>query len=380
MENNTQPQGISVTRDLPNGGGSYQAPSTIIKDPNVNPADYQSVSPNSGVTTRLPANAPKLPVVEDPTAGGTNIPTSSDLAYTANAISKAYQGKSAADLYQLREQLKGERSDILGGLLGNYADTRTKGVPFTLDQDLAARKSAASGYDSRLGDIDQYIQHEEEMARIKAAGSGSSTPTGPYKPGDNPIVDSYVDMYNNGTALADIIKLVPGVKNQSLRDQISLAIQSTKYDNVGTEDKLSSINDISSLLNSEDLSSITGKLDQYRGPLLLGDKARTDRAIFNNLKGKLQLEAAKLLKGQGQISDNERRILEQASTKLDRNLGDEEFRKLLIETRGVLQTHSGLETNVTVTDPKTGQIKTGPADRNMINQAIKKGYRVDYTE
>lgn len=49
----------------------------------------------------------------------------------------------------------------------------------------------------------------------------------------------------------------------------------------------------------------------------------------NNLKSLLSLDNVKLLKGQGQISDAERRLLEQATSKLDEGLSSGDFRSAL---------------------------------------------------
>lgn len=50
---------------------------------------------------------------------------------------------------------------------------------------------------------------------------------------------------------------------------------------------------------------------------------------LNNLKSLLSLDNVKYLKGQGAVSDAERRLLEQASAKLDRSQSEEEFQSAL---------------------------------------------------
>lgn len=65
----------------------------------------------------------------------------------------------------------------------------------------------------------------------------------------------------------------------------------------------------------------------------------TDRADFiaqfDNLKSLLSLDNIKLLKGQGQVSDAERKLLADASTKLNRNQSESEFRATLL---GIIDT------------------------------------------
>lgn len=80
-------------------------------------------------------------------------------------------------------------------------------------------------------------------------------------------------------------------------------------------------------------SAVGGDLLNRLGPVgdFLG--MGTGRADFivqlNNLKSLLSLDNVKLLKGQGQVSDAERRLLEQASAKLDRTQSEPEFKSAL---------------------------------------------------
>src|SRR3990167_2658354 len=57
---------------------------------------------------------------------------------------------------------------------------------------------------------------------------------------------------------------------------------------------------------------------------------------FNNLKSLLSLDNVKYLKGQGQVSDAERRLLEQASAKLDLSQSEAEFQTALESIIGAL--------------------------------------------
>jgi hypothetical protein len=52
---------------------------------------------------------------------------------------------------------------------------------------------------------------------------------------------------------------------------------------------------------------------------------------YNTLIAQLALDNVKYLKGQGQVSDAERKILNDASTSLKRNSSDTEFRKNLVD-------------------------------------------------
>ena len=66
---------------------------------------------------------------------------------------------------------------------------------------------------------------------------------------------------------------------------------------------------------------------------------------FNNLKSLLSLENVKLLKGQGQVSDAERKLLAEASAKLDLGQSEEEFAKSLQVVIDNLSTETGGNNN-----------------------------------
>lgn len=84
---------------------------------------------------------------------------------------------------------------------------------------------------------------------------------------------------------------------------------------------------------------------------------------FNNLKSLMSLENVKLLKGQGQVSDAERRLLDQASAKLDLNQSESEFRSALAEIIQALggSEAGGGENSVTAPDGQTYKFPTAEA-------------------
>lgn len=63
--------------------------------------------------------------------------------------------------------------------------------------------------------------------------------------------------------------------------------------------------------------------------LLLNQKRADFVVQFDNLKGLLALDAAKLVKGQGALSDSERKILDDAASALNRKQSPEDFKKNL---------------------------------------------------
>lgn len=100
---------------------------------------------------------------------------------------------------------------------------------------------------------------------------------------------------------------------------------------------------------------------------------------YKQLKGMLSLEKRALLKGSGAISDYEAKVLDKAASSLSRGQSEKEFKKTLLEVRGIFETAAGQETKVQVISPN-GQTKTGFLDRNMITSALSQGYKIEYVE
>ncbi len=96
------------------------------------------------------------------------------------------------------------------------------------------------------------------------------------------------------------------------------------------------------------------------------------------MKGLLKLENRQKLKGQGQISDFEGKILADASTALGRNLSENAFKDELIKIKGVFSTAAGLKVPVMITNPQTGEFIVMDADRAGIDAAVADGMDVKY--
>lgn len=353
------------------GGGGYTAPTYSTTPPAQDPALTANNVPPGGTHQNEISNTPGgqediyYPPGMTPDAslkytGAGGEPSEADVAYAVNKMGSLYKGKSAADLWTQREQLRNERSDIMGGLVGNYADQKTQGAPFTLDQDMATRNSAVKGYDTKLGEIDKYISAAEKQA---AAGSGSGSATG------DPVVDAWVSQINSGKAT---LSNVPS----KLRGSVILAMQNATKTIAKDSGVLDNLNLVNQLSTNKALHRISGPLDQVLGGHF--GKAATAKNQFDQLVGILSLANRKQLKGSGAISDFESKTLERASSALGRNLSDKEFKKQLGAVRGAFTTAAGLDADVTVTDPATGESKAGSLDRAGIDEAISSGYIVEY--
>lgn len=98
-------------------------------------------------------------------------------------------------------------------------------------------------------------------------------------------------------------------------------------------------------LTNRNTKPITGLLQLEA--MIPGTGAKLTESLYNQLKGMLSLENRQKLKGQGQISDFEFKVLGQAASALDRNMSDEDFRKLLADIRGKLSGEPQVETKPT---------------------------------
>lgn len=99
---------------------------------------------------------------------------------------------------------------------------------------------------------------------------------------------------------------------------------------------------------------------------------------YNQLQGLLKLGVRQLIKGQGAVSDYEGKILGEASSSVGRNLNNKDFETALKKTRGVLKTNNGMVTNVTVTNPSTGEQVTADLSGSEIYHLVSEGNVIDY--
>ena len=143
--------------------------------------------------------------------------------------------------------------------------------------------------------------------------------------------------------------------------------------NVLKENALTSAQSLLTKFTAGEGTSAVGK-SNFLGSLGYGLVPGTQRADFivqfNNLKSLLSLDNVKYLKGQGQVSDAERRLLEQASAKLDRSQSEPEFELAL---KDIVQALSGTGDRITVVSPD-GTEGTIPASQK--EEALQNGYTI----
>lgn len=131
------------------------------------------------------------------------------------------------------------------------------------------------------------------------------------------------------------------------------------------------VDDIS---GSQGLGRITGI--QGAMPLLPGSSEQLVKGQVDQLKALLSLENRQKLKGQGAISDREMGILERASSLLNQNLSEDQFRQVLTQLKTELSTGQPASINnsaggrIRVVDIATGQ--SGTIDANEFDPSIYK--------
>lgn len=161
-------------------------------------------------------------------------------------------------------------------------------------------------------------------------GSGGGA-GGTYTPGQDLVVDSWVNqIQNGGKKITDIPASQAGLRNA--------VIVGLNYNGVnGLGKPLITELGVAAKATAEDLlakfaagnTASVGKSALFNIATLPGTKKADFQNTFNSLKSQLALEGVKYLKGQGAVSDSERALLGQAVTKLSLNQSEAEFKKTL---------------------------------------------------
>jgi len=349
----------------------------------------------------------------------TKIPVATDVPkYAGNAVTNPDQ--SATALQGTARNLNNARDDIAVGATDPYKAGNKSGIAYSPQELSAIEKAYAGIYDPALNDVFARLktkQDEDAAAAdakqklellaqqhkydLETAAQNNAydialkkTPTyadenaaaqlsagGTYVPGENPVADSYIDRINRGDdTQANIFKQISGVKNQPLRDAISLGLNSTRYDAAKAVGSLDTVNQINKLLANPGLAGISGTLQQFTGGLWGQEK--TAKTLYDQVAAQAQVQGAALAKGQGQISDYERKIFRDASVGINRGMGDKEFRQALVNMRGALSVASGLAVDTMLS--KNGESKIYEGDQALTREDIidaeKLGYTIEFVE
>lgn len=176
---------------------------------------------------------------------------------------------------------------------------------------------------------------KDQILTYSVGGGKATTGTGAYVKGADPTVDSWADRIANGKAkITDIPASQAALRNKvqvALSTGGSSLIDKPAITELGKQ-ALTAAESLLSKINAGEGVNIIGSKRNIGGGLLAkvsGSKEAALQNDFNNLKSILSLEGAKYLKGSGQISDSERKLLADAVTKLNLTQDIEEFRKTL---------------------------------------------------
>lgn len=159
--------------------------------------------------------------------------------------------------------------------------------------------------------------------------------------------------------------------------QLAKAHQDLVPVDTATDKQLSTVNDIGNILSNPVFNSTFG-IQNIAFRNIPSSAQNALKANVNTLINQLALAARGELKGQGQVSDFEGKLLKSAQTSLNFNMSPTQARYELAQVQGAIRTSSGLTAQVKLTDPKTGESQVVESNQGNITQAIKDGLHVEY--
>lgn len=172
------------------------------------------------------------------------------------------------------------------------------------------------------------------VGKTYAPGTGGiSTPGGTYVAGANPTVDSWANRIQSGQAkITDI-----PASQTALRNAVTVALDamgnSADGKPVTTEIGKQALATAKELLtkfqSGGGYNNAVGGSSLFNSLALPGTQRSDFKIAFQSLKDQLSLDAVKLLKGQGAVSDAERALLASAVTKLNLSQSEGDFKKTL---------------------------------------------------
>lgn len=211
---------------------------------------------------------------------------------------------------------------------------------------------------SRLAEMGEGIRtrREDEIRRKELADYQAKLniqANAPYNPDTDPVLqrELYLKKNSGSQSLDELAKTRQALKDAGL--DTSLVDKQIQGLGVDTGKKVVSEGDKQGIglvdeILKRDTNPLTGalQLGNTKGifgfnPMEAFNKTfrpgiETTKAKVEQLKGLLQLAQSGKLKGTGQISDKEREMLAKASTSLNYNMSDADFRKELENIRGIL--------------------------------------------
>jgi len=168
--------------------------------------------------------------------------------------------------------------------------------------------------------FDELIKQSDPLYQAQLA-SALNASTGVYTAGANPAVDGWIKQINAGAAkISDVPAALKSIVIQGLSgdDQKSSQLKT---------DAATSAQQLLARLSSGGSGFGVGVGSVL--PVIPGSKTADFVRNLDNLKSLLSLDNVKYLKGQGQISDAERKLLADSATQLDRTQSPDQFRQTL---------------------------------------------------
>lgn len=254
------------------------------------------------------------------------------------------------------------------GLVGSREDFKTK--------NLAQQKTALDFLTDLIGKAKDTISTQEQielkkrelkMAEDEAKISYKEKGYELDEDGNLKPISGTENQLKGADAVAEVVKqggddLLKSVTTKEEKQKIAESILETggvkKYRDQlpGSEIKQGIIQDLKDLL-AADTAPIAGVI---RYGFIPGTEANRLQIIMDHLKSSLSLDNVKLLKGQGAISDAERRLLELASSRLKQSQKNVDFRKELQNVLSGLTDEESDAKTIKVKLKSSGQTGTIP--------------------
>lgn len=228
---------------------------------------------------------------------------------------------------------------------GLYDDSTAAAKP-----DYTSVSPGSTVFDNKTG---KSVYTAPTAASLNGDGSAGST----YVAGTDPIADGWITAINNKQAT---IAQVPA----AYKNIVAQGLGATTQDDPLKTNALTSAQQLLTAFDNSSgfLGTPIGGARSAVGtssalPVIPGTQAADFVANLDNLKSLLSLDNVKYLKGQGAVSDAERKLLADSATQLSRSQSEEQFKKTLqgiidgLSKFGVLNGSSNTTANNVDQDP-----------------------------
>lgn len=227
-----------------------------------------------------------------------------------------------------------------------------------------------------VGDYTFVFNPETEKWESKGSNK-AATGTGVSGSTDPTVMAWAKRIYDGAAKITDIPASQAGLRNavtKALADAGNDLTGRPTVTELGLAAK-SSAEDLLKKFTDRKGTGAVGKTAMFNIATIPGTERADFINTFNSLKSQLALEGTKYLKGQGQVSDAERAILNQAVTKLSLSQTEDEFKKTL---QSVIDKLSGTpegSTGVLTSPDGTGQVDVSSLTPEQVAEAKAAGWK-----